>query len=397
VDWLNAENITICHCSPSLFRQLIGSVPEHHQFSDLRLMHLSGSPITAADFDRYKKHLPPTAFLAFHMGATEAGVIACALVDRTFSFPQKGTPAGFSREQKQIVILDEGRREVRPGEIGEIAVRSRYLAQGYWRNTELTKDKFLLVLDGGGERIYLTGDLGQLLPDGFVIHLGRKDFMVKVRGYRVELGEVERALLEHPAVKEAAVVAWEREAGETYLAAYLVWRSDLNLRVDKVVAFLTKLLPDYMIPSTFMFLDSLPLTNGKLDRRALPKPEGKRPELSRPYEPPGSDLERTLVAIWAEVLGIDRVGIRDNFFDLGGHSLLATQVISRVQEACQVEMPPQTLFERPTITDLALAITAIQAVEAQQTAASRILAELESLPEDEAKELVARQAEGKKT
>jgi amino acid adenylation domain-containing protein len=396
VQWLNAEKITIFHCSPSLFRQFVDYIPKHHEFSDLRLIHLSGSAITRTNFDHYKKHFPPTTSLAFHMGATEAGCIACALVDHHFSFPQNGTPAGFTREQKKVLILDEEGQEVRPGGIGEIAVRSRYLAQEYWRNPELTKARFLPDPNGGGERIYLTGDLGQLLPNGFLIHLGRKDFMVKVRGYRVELGEVERTLLEHPEVKEAAVVAWEREAEETYLAAYLVSRTDVNLPVDQLAAFLKKKLPDYMIPSAFIFVDSLPLVNGKLNRRALPKPESRRPEFSRPYKPPETNLERTLVTIWAEVLGIDKVGIHDNFFDLGGHSLLATQVISRIRQECRVELPLRILFEQPTVADLALVIAATQAARAQQTDVSRILSEIESLAEDEANELIAQQGQAKK-
>jgi amino acid adenylation domain-containing protein len=396
VDWLAAETLTICHCSPSLLRQFVGSLPEHHLFPHLRLIHLSGAPITAADFDLYKRHFPPATLLAFHMGATEAGVIARAVVNHTFSFPPKGTPAGFSREQKQVVILDENGRELGPGEVGEIGVRSRYLAQGYWRNEELTKDKFRLVPNGGGERLYRTGDLGRISPDGFVTHLGRKDFMVKVRGYRVELGEVETTLLEHPAVKEAVVAAWEREEGETYLAAYLVCQSGLHVSVDQLAACLKNKLPVYMIPSAFIFLDSLPLTNGKPDRRALPKPESKRPELSRPYEPPRNDLERTLAGIWADILQIDKVGIHDNFLDLGGHSLLAAQVVSRVRETCRVEMPLQTLFEQPTLADVAVRIRMMQAAGAQGTAASLILAEIESLDEDDARELLARQGGPKK-
>jgi acyl carrier protein len=167
--------------------------------------------------------------------------------------------------------------------------------------------------------------------------------------------------------------------------------------VDQLAAFLKKKLPVYMIPSAFIFLDSLPLTNGKPDRRALPKPESKRPELSRPYERPRNDLERTLAAIWADILEIGKVGIHDNFLDLGGHSLLAAQVVSRVRETCGVEMPLQTLFEQPTLADVAAVICAMQAVGEKGTAASRVLAEIESLEEDDAKELFAWQTGAKKS
>jgi acyl carrier protein len=218
--------------------------------------------------------------------------------------------------------------------------------------------------------------------------------MVKVRGYRVELGEVERGLLTHPEVKEAAVVAWESEAGETYLAAYLVSRADVNLPVDQLAAFLKEKLPDYMVPSVFIFLASLPLINGKLDRRALPKPESRRPELSRPYEPPNSVVEQRLAAIWSEVLAIDDVGIRDHFFSLGGNSLSATRVISRIRQEWQVDIPLRTLFEQPTVADLAMVIIEMQAVRAQPADASRILSEIEA---DEAKGLLANQYPGSKT
>jgi hypothetical protein len=317
------------------------------------------------------------------MGATEAGCVACAVVDRSFSFPQKGTPAGFTREQKKVLILDDDGRQLDAGEVGEIAVKSRYLAQEYWKNPELTKRKFLPSSDRSGERIYLTGDLGLLRPDGFLIHLGRKDFMVKIRGYRVELGEIERALLTHPGIKEAAVVAWEREPGDMSLVAYMVSREGYKLPVDQAAAFLKGQVPDYMVPTAFMFMDSLPLINGKLDRRALPKPDGKRPELSSAYEPPANEIERSLTTIWTKVLAIDRVGVRDDFFNLGGNSLLATRVVSRIRDAFQVEIPLRTLFKKPTITELALLISAMQAEESAQSDASRILAEIESLSEDE--------------
>ena len=284
VHWLTSEQITVFHCAPSLFRQFIESIPLERQFPSLRLLHLSGSPITRADFDQYKRRLSHGAVLAFHMGATEAGCIASAVVDRNFSFPERGTPAGFTRPQKKVLILDDNGHEMEPGEIGEIAVQSRYLAQGYWKNPELTNAKFKGVPNNASERIYLTGDFGQLTGDGFLVHMGRKDFMVKIRGYRVELGEVEKALMNHPEIKEAAVVAREREAGEFYLAAYLVLQTDSTIPIDRLAAFLRQRLPDYMIPSVFSFLDSLPLTNGKLDRRALPTPASQRPEMSMPMK-----------------------------------------------------------------------------------------------------------------
>jgi hypothetical protein len=202
--------------------------------------------------------------------------------------------------------------------------------------------------------------------------------MVKVRGYRVELGEVERTLLAHPAIREVAVISWERDARETCLVAYLVSRLG-NLPVDQLISFLRMELPDYMIPAVFMFVDSLPSTNGKLDRKALPKPESKRPRLSSAYEPPRTDIEWALAAIWGEVLSIDMVGIRDNFFDLGGNSLSATRVLARITAKYPLEIPLSTIFEYPTIAEIALVIDAAMGAESAQQAIPR---EIESLSEE---------------
>jgi non-ribosomal peptide synthetase component F len=168
--WLAEEKITILHCPPSLFRQLVECLPVDLALSNLRLIHLSGSPINRSDFELYRGHFPLTTSLTFHMGATEAGCIACAVVDHSFPFPEKGTPAGFTREEKKVLILDDDRQELKPGEIGEIAVKSRHLAQGYWKDPDLTLSKFLQAENG--ERMYLTGDMGRLRPDGFFDSLG---------------------------------------------------------------------------------------------------------------------------------------------------------------------------------------------------------------------------------
>lgn len=391
VPWLIAEQITILHCSPSLFRQFVDGLPADIRFPSLRLMHLSGSPIAESDFAQFRKHFPPSTSLAFHMGATEAPCIAAAVVDHSFTFPVRGTPAGYIRGQKQVLLLDDAGKEVGAGGIGEIAVRSRSLAKEYWHHPELTEAKFLPVPDSPGERIYLTGDLGQFQADGLLVHLGRKDFMVKIRGYRVELGEVERALLLHPQIKEAAVVAWEREAGEPFLAAYLVLRGKAPLPVDQIMAFLRQRLPDYMIPFRFSFLDSLPLINGKLNKRGLPKPDRTRPQMSRAYEAPESELQRVLAAIWTEVLAIDPVGIRDSFFDLGGNSLLASLVLSRLPEQWRAEITLQALFEKPTIADLAAVITEMKLARSNKGEVADLLAEIESLTDDQATHYLAAQ------
>jgi len=382
--WLKAEQITIFHCSPSVLRELVEYIPERNTMPTLRLIHLSGSPIIRSDFDLYNRHFSPVTSLALHMGATEAGCIACAVVDHRFSFPPKGTPAGFPPKNKKVTLLDEDGREVSPGGIGEITVKSKYLAQAYWKNPKLTRAKFLPDPKGGQERTYLTGDLGQFLPDGLLVHLGRKDLMVKIRGYRVEIAEIERRLSQHPAIKDAGVTVWERDKGDKYLAAYIVSRGPNNPTVDQLQSFLRDMLPDYMVPSTFMFLDSLPVTNGKLDRKALPEPDDKRPELSTAYVLPAREIEKSLVSIWEKVLDVRPVGIHDNFFDLGGHSLTATQVISQVIKQFQLELPLQSLFQSPTVAKMAAVITQDEAKRASHSELPQMLREVEAMTEEEA-------------
>ena len=386
---LKDEKITICHLPPTVFRQLAELLSNQGKPAKLRLIFLSGAPITQQDFDLYKKNLASETLLQIGMGSTETGGICCAFVDQTFSFPEEGAPVGYPCPGKKILLFDENGHEVGLGKMGVIAVKSRYLTTGYWNRPELTKATFLPDPNGANERIYLTADLGRLLPDGFLIHLGRKDMMVKIRGYRVELGEIERALLSHPDVKDAGVVAWDREPGEKYLVAYVVPGQDGNPTISDLREVLRRKLPDYMVPSAFMFLESLPLTNGKLDRTALPQPDRERPELVQPFVAPRHEIEHTLVDIWTEVLGLDQVGVHDNFFDLGGHSLAATRVVSQIIKQFQIEVALQSLFQSPTVSEMAVVITDHQAKALGEKDLERVLAELESMTDEEAKKLFA--------
>jgi acyl carrier protein len=201
-----------------------------------------------------------------------------------------------------------------------------------------------------GARLYKTGDLACYQPDGNITFLGRIDDQVKIRGFRIELGEVEAILSQHPAVHEAIVMVREETSGDRRLVAYVVPRPEQPPTVSTLRRFLREKLPEYMVPAAFVLLEQLPLTrNGKVDRRALPKPERQGA-----FVAPRSPVEERLAGMWAEVLGLERVGIHDNFFELGGHSLLATQVISRLRDAFRVELPVRRLFdEGATVAGLA--------------------------------------------
>ena len=207
-----------------------------------------------------------------------------------------------------MILNDEG-QELGPGEVAEIAIRSRQFTKGYLRRLGLPEEKLHRDPKDENALIYRTGDLGACLADGFVIHRGRKDLLVKIRGFRVDISEVEHALLVHPGIKEAGVRAWDREEGEKYLAGYIVPRPESVLNASEVREFLSNKLPDYMIPTALKFVEALPLTNGKLDRLALPKPDTGRPELKETYVSARNEVEKKLPGTWSEVLQIDGIGL----------------------------------------------------------------------------------------
>jgi hypothetical protein len=240
---------------------------------------------------------------------------------------------------------------------GELFVGGDGLARGYHRRPELTAQRFIphpLRTDPGA-RLYRTGDLVRYLADGTLEFLGRVDQQVKLRGFRIEPGEVEAALARHP---DVAVVMREESSGDKRLVAYFVPRWEPAPSTGELRGSLRASLPEYMVPSAFVPLEALPLTpSGKLDRRALPSPDRVRPELESGFVAPRSPVEVLLATIWIGLLGVEPVGIHDNFFALGGHSLLATQVLSRIRALLQVELPLRTIFEVPTIAGLAAALT----------------------------------------
>ena len=213
-------------------------------------------------------------------------------------------------------------------------------------------------------KLYRSGDLARWLPDGELEYLGRIDNQVKIRGFRIELGEIEAVLAQHPAIQQAVVLAREDSPGDKRLIAYVVTADGSAISVNDLRSYLQLKLPDYMVPSAFVFLDSLPLTpNGKLDRKALPAPDHSRSNSDQSYSAPRTPVEELLAGIWAEVLKLDEVGIHDNFFELGGHSLLATQFVSRINTAFQIDFPLRRLFETPTIAGLADSVQASMEIE----------------------------------
>ncbi|MBD1896807.1 non-ribosomal peptide synthetase [Coleofasciculus sp. FACHB-129] len=253
-------------------------------------------------------------------------------------------------------------------------------------------------------KLYKTGDLARYLPDGNIEFLGRIDHQVKIRGFRIELGEIEAVLKQHPGVEQAVVVVREDVSGDKRLVAYSVFSQQQGSREESTQSnlmgdlrsFVKAKLPEYMIPSAFVILKTLPLTaNGKVDRKKLPAPEQIRPELAGTFVAPRTNVEEVIAGIWAEAIGIEQVGIYDNFFELGGHSLLATQVISRLRDAFNVEFPLRQFFDSPTVADLAVAIAQKLAEQTDEEMMAQMLAELDEISEEEVREVLAKEGVGK--
>jgi len=410
------EGVTIYHSTPTVYRYLFGSLTGKENLSAIRLVVLGGEEVHKEDVDLFQRRFSSKAIFVNGLGPTESTLALQYFIDRTTELAGNTVPVGYPVEETEILLLDDAGREA---EIyGEIGIRSARVALGYWGKPEMTGAAFLPDPTDRSKRLYRTGDLGRLLPDGSIAFAGRKDFQVKIRGFRIELGEIETALYQHAAVREAAVVAREDtpdpstalrtdssgslpsidsgpelvkgRAGKR-LVAYVVAFQESAPTMSELRVFLQHKLPEYMIPSAFVFLESLPLSpNGKIDHKSLPAPDLNRDGLEQAYVAPLSPTEEILAGIWAEVLKLDRVGVRDNFFDLGGHSLLATQVVSRMRKVFQSELPLRHLFEFPTIAELAAVISA--SAERQIANSKNIdllLTEIEAMSEGEAQKQFA--------
>ncbi len=360
--WLRRHDITIFSAVPTVFRQLVDTLTGAETFPGLRLVILGGDAVAKRDVDALRAHFPAECILASTLAATEAGTFLRYFVDRATRIADNVVPAGHPPDGKEVSLQDDEGREVGVGQVGEIVVRSRYMATGYWRRPELTRAKFLPDPAGGHAVLYRTGDLARLLADGRLQLMGRTDSQVKVRGHRVEIAEVELALAGVDNVKEAVVALRADATGEPCLVAYVVPLARPAPTASAMRGALAGALPGHMLPSVFVVLDALPLTPaGKVDRHALPEPGRARPELATAYVAPGSDLEVSLAEIWAEVVGLAHVGIRDNFLDLGGNSLHATRIVSRVIGTLRVDLPLQTLFDAPTVAEMAAVVARHQA------------------------------------
>ncbi|MFE0461113.1 amino acid adenylation domain-containing protein [Kitasatospora sp. NPDC058965] len=369
---LAEHRVTIMEITPSYYRAMLES-PAAAELGSLKLVNVGSDVVTAADARRWAALGLPGRFLC-NYGPTEATVTCllhpvddARLADRA---PAATMPLGRPVPGTRAHVLDADLRPVPAGVPGQLCLGGTRLARGYHRRPGLTAERFVPDPFGAepGGRLYLTGDLVRRRADGVLEFLGRLDQQVKLRGLRIELGEIEAALLRHPDVQEAAVLAHRTAPGESLLAGYLVARPHHPApQTAQLRTHLRELLPDYMVPAQFAVLDALPLTpSGKVDRKALPALA--RPVEQREYLAPRDPAEEAVAGFWCEVLGVDRVGVLDDFFALGGHSLLATRVLARIRAAFGIELPLRLLFEATTVADLADAVsTAVEAEVAELT------------------------------
>jgi amino acid adenylation domain-containing protein/thioester reductase-like protein len=354
---LHANKISVLFLTTALFNQIASLVPQ--TFSSLKYLLFGGESVDPKWVQEVLEKGAPQYLLHVY-GPTENTTFSSWYLVADLAATAKTVPIGRPIANTQIYILDQHLQPVPVGVPGELYLGGDGLAQGYLNRPELTNEKFIANPFNNAKKLYKTGDLVRYLPDGNIEYIERIDNQVKIRGFRIELGEIETLLSQHSEIKSVVVIAREDSPGNKRLVAYIVPNQDSTPIVQELRNFLKTKLPDYMIPGAFVILASLPLTaNGKIDRRALPKPELDSTIVEK-YVAPRNPIEELLTQTWLQVLKVESVGVNDNFFELGGHSLLATQLVSRIRNIFQVELPLNKLFAVPTVGELAHIITQLQ-------------------------------------
>jgi amino acid adenylation domain-containing protein len=383
---LRQQSVTILSQTPSAFGQLVTADRESEPAESLRLVIFGGEALDISSllpwWERYGEARPR---LVNMYGITETTVHVTYRPVFPADLEKPGSPIGTAISDLTLRVLDRWQQPVPCGVAGELYVGGAGLAQGYLNRPELTAERFVPdpFSEEAGARLYRSGDLVRYRTNGDLEHLGRIDFQVKIRGFRIELGEIESLLRAHPAVREAVVLASRAPSGDLRLVGYVVpvgGSESTDFR-----AFLREKLPEYMIPAVFLTLDALPLTqNGKLDRKALPDPDMSRIRREVEIVLPETPTQEMLAEIWAEVLGLERIGIRDNFFDIGGNSLAATRVTFRLSKSLGFHLPVRALFAHPTIDSLARRIEEVIVEQSSGERLDEILDLLEAMDLKEA-------------
>ena len=353
-EWLQQKEISIYHSSASIFRHLLDAMSSKAKFPGVRLVKLGSEQVFRTDVEGWKNHFSPSCIFVNALTSSEAGMMRQIFLDHQTVIRQPVVPVGFAVEGMEVLLLDDAGRRLGFGSVGEIAIRSRYLTPGYWQRPDLTRAAFPFDPEGADTRTFLTGDLGRMSPGGCLNYLGRKDLQVKINGLRVEIAEVEAALLDACQLKHAAVVAREVSPGVTRLMAYVVPKKNPAPTLESIRSSMKGRLPDHMIPSEFGLVEELPLTpGGKVDRQSLASTISLPLRADASYVSPSTPLEWQIAEIWKELLDTRPIGIRHDFFELGGDSLLAVRMIDRIEECLGMRFPLTALDSRVTVENVA--------------------------------------------
>jgi len=354
IEKIAASNITLLHSTPTVYRYLMRHKICRHDVTQVRAVVLGGEEAKAGDFDFFKKNFDEKAVFVNGLGPSECTLALQWFATQDTELSGGVVPVGYPVAGVECILLDCNSEEpVIAAVTGEVAVAAEHVTPGYWQQDELTAKAFVEL---GGKRFYKTGDRARYLPDGALAFVGRTDQQIKLHGHRIEPGDIETALVSHERCDRAVVALADDPQGSQRLVAWVVSPKRQTVSAAELRDYLKQRLPRYMLPSVIEVIDNLPLTvNGKVDRRALPEPKWGR-RVDQKYIAPRTETEEQLAAIWADVLGLPKVGIDDDFFDLGGHSLLAMQLMSRTADSMMIGLPLRQLFDGPTIAQVAKAI-----------------------------------------
>jgi len=375
------QKITLMNCAPSAFYPLVSAAEDPQHLDSLRVVLFGGEPIRMENLARWFERREFSALIVNMYGPTECTDIAASYtITQPQQFLTRSVPIGRPNDNVRLYILDAQLQPVPVGVVGELYIGGDGVGSGYINNDEMTAQKFVRNPFAAG-LMYRSGDLvryrltaqdrssDNVRVGADIEFVARADGQIKIRGFRIELGEIEAQLNRHADVAESVVTAVVGSAGAVlvgYVVGNVVTDAEKIVDTQAIQTFLRHQLPEYMVPAVIIGIDRIPLTpNGKIDRKALPQPDLSQIG-RRPYVAPRNDIETTLCAIWQQLLGSEGLGVHDNFFEIGGHSLLATQLITRIRDQFQLELPLKTLFEMPTMVGLAELIQSLQPQKIQQ-------------------------------
>lgn len=348
--WICDEGITVFHSVPTVYRLFMETLTDPVQISSVRAMVIGGEAVYAKDLELYKKYCSDRCVFVNLFGSSEVIIATANILDKSAEVKSISVPVGLPVNGVDITLESLPGIKTGVNEVGEIVYKSQYLAPGYWNMDGFSKSVFTADSTDAKLRSYRSGDMGRLLQDGSIEYLGRKDFQVKIRGNRVELGEIETKLLNHPSVREGAVIAKRDYRGENYICAFFV--SDKEVSLSDVKQYFESQLPEYMVPSHIVRIDKMPFTeNGKVDRMALQNIEIKKTSAGIDEEP-ASDLEKLLVNVWKEILDVDKVNVNDSFYDIGGNSILAIKFEVEMEKR-NIDLAAWDVYELKTVRNLA--------------------------------------------